>query len=149
MSDDFEDFPGLLTHQETHEESHQGSADEPPFRSRGRVEVFIGASQRRRWTPQEKARITRESFGPGVRVSDVARRHSVSQGLLHQWRKQAREAGGGGPTFVPVHVDDKKPGSASAKAVIEIDVGGATIRVNGRVDAEWLRLVVAAVRPRG
>jgi transposase len=148
MSDDFEDFPGLLTHQGAHEESHQAGADEPPFRSRGRVEVFIGGSQRRKWTPQEKARITRESFGPGARVSDIARRHGVSQGLLHQWRKLAREAGGG-PIFVPVHVDDKKPGSASAKAVVEIDIGGATIRVNGRVDAEWLRVVVAAVRPRG
>ncbi len=147
MSDEFDDVPGLLTHQESHHES----ADEPPFgsRGRGRVEIISGGNNRRRWSSQEKARITRESFGPAARVADVARRNGVSQGVLHQWRKKAREAGGGASLFVPVHVDDKKPIPAGAKSVIEIDVGGATIRLNGRVDAEWLRAVVAAIRPRG
>lgn len=143
MSDDFEDFPGLLTHQEAHQED----ADEPPLRSRSsRVEVLGRLNGRRQWTPQEKARITRESFGPAARVADVARRNGVSEGLLYQWRKTARDAGGGGVAFVPVQLDDMKPGPAIARNLIEIDIGGATLRVNSLVDVGWLRAVLAAVR---
>ena len=70
---------------------------------RGRVEVIRGVERRRRWSNDEKARITSESFRPGASVSDVARRHGMSLGLLHHWRRAVRrEAGDGLQTFVPL-----------------------------------------------
>jgi transposase len=145
MNDEFEEVGGLLAHQEPH---HEGD-DEAQFGGRSRVEVISGGNERRKWTPQEKARITRESFAPAVRVADVARRHRMSEGLLHQWRKIARDAGRVGPTFIPVQVDDQRSAPPTGRGSIEVELGGATIRVNGAVDADLLRVVLAAVRLRG
>ena len=41
---------------------------------------------RRRWSAEEKARIVGESFWPGTRVEDVARRYGLSRKQLSAWR---------------------------------------------------------------
>ena len=58
-----------------------------------RVEILNGVERRRRWSEDEKARIIEESFTPGAKVSDVARKHGVSRGLIFAWRKEARVDG--------------------------------------------------------
>jgi transposase len=55
-----------------------------------KVEILNGAERRRRWSEEEKRRITEESFAAGVKVIDVARKHGVSRELLFGWRKEAR-----------------------------------------------------------
>ena len=57
----------------------------------GRVEVIEGPSGRRSWPDVVKAQIVRESFEPGVTVSEVARRHRMSPQHLTLWRRAARE----------------------------------------------------------
>ena len=52
--------------------------------------VLVGRERRRRWTTAQKRRIVEESFAPGARVSEVARRHEVHLNQLHGWRKDAR-----------------------------------------------------------
>ena len=47
-------------------------------------------SRRRRWSEDEKARIVEESLEPGTRVCDVAKRHSISRGMVFEWRRQAK-----------------------------------------------------------
>ena len=54
------------------------------------VEILNGVERRRRWSEDEKARIIEESFTAGAKVSDVARKHGVSRGLIFAWRKEAR-----------------------------------------------------------
>jgi transposase len=114
-----------------------------------RVEVISGVERRRRWSREEKAQITAESFVPGANVSDVARRHGMSLGLLHHWRRLARQCASAGDTgFVPI-LPMEEAGVARSSlpdAVIEIAVGGACIRVRGPVDGAALRTVIAAVR---
>ena len=57
----------------------------------GRVEVLDGPSGRRRWPDELKGRIVAESFAPGARVCDVARRYRVTGQQLTTWRRAARE----------------------------------------------------------
>src|SRR4051794_18080158 len=57
----------------------------------GRLDVLEGPSGRRSWPDGIKARIVRESFEPGVTVSEVARRHRISPQHLTLWRRAARE----------------------------------------------------------
>jgi transposase len=114
------------------------------------VEIITGTERRRRWLAEDKARITAESFTPGVNVSAVARRHGVSIGLLHYWRRQARDSGRLEELqFVPISVADASAEAApqiSVAGTIEIDVDGVRIRLSGAVDAVALRTVLAAVR---
>ena len=101
----------------------------------------------RRWDPQEKAKITAESFAPGANISAVARRHGVSLGLLHYWRRRVRDCGGLEPiSFVPLALEDSAP--ALARSELEIELGDARVHVRGVVDAGVLRTVFDALRAR-
>lgn len=57
----------------------------------GRVEIVEPRRGNRRWPDDVKARIVAESFQPGVRVVDVARRHDIVPHQLSDWRRMARE----------------------------------------------------------
>jgi transposase len=114
-----------------------------------RVEVISGVERRRRWSREEKSQITAESFAPGANVSDVARRYAMSLGLLHHWRRLARQqASVGDEVFVPILPMEEagRAKSIASEAPIEIVLGGACIRVRGPVEVATLRTVIAAVR---
>ncbi|MFO7757844.1 MAG: transposase, partial [Roseovarius sp.] len=57
----------------------------------GCIEVVDRMRGYRRWPNDVKARIVAESFQPGVRVVDVARRHGLAAHQLSDWRRQARQ----------------------------------------------------------
>ena len=56
----------------------------------GQIEIVRRTRGYRRWPDEVKARIVAESFQPGVRVADVARRHGLASHQLSDWRRQAR-----------------------------------------------------------
>ena len=117
-----------------------------------RIELITGVGRRRRWTQDDKARIVAESLEGTGTVSEVARRHGLSPGLLFLWRRQAREGSGpsiGFTPFVPVTIERgaaRVPDHDRPKSLIEIDVAEARITVSGPVDAAALDAVLAAVR---
>ena len=43
-----------------------------------RMEVFTGAGQRRKWTPEAKAQVVAESYAGVETVCEVARRHGLA-----------------------------------------------------------------------
>jgi transposase len=127
------------------------------------MEIITGVERRRRWRDEEKLRILAELGEPGVRFSDVARRHDVSRGLLWQWRDALRrgrlvaEAAG----FLPLRIVPELPapepqGSVAAAPIapenqadsrIEIVLpDGTAVRVVEGISAAVLRRVVAALR---
>ena len=55
----------------------------------GRCEVVEPRRGNRRWAADLKARIVAESFQPGVRVVDVARRYGIAPHHLSDWRRHA------------------------------------------------------------
>jgi transposase len=52
----------------------------------------MGPERRRCWSEDEKTTILDELAKPGMRGTEVARRHGVSSGLLYTWRKERRAA---------------------------------------------------------
>ena len=52
-----------------------------------RVEVVTSVQRRRRWTPEQKLEIVKQTNEPGSSVSLVARSHGLSAAQLFQWRK--------------------------------------------------------------
>ena len=102
-----------------------------------------------RWQQEDRARITEESFTSGLSVSAVARHHGVSLGLLHYWRRKARDSGRVEELrFIPVAVAAAVigPSDTPCTGSIEIELCDVLIRVNGAVDGANLRAVLAAVR---
>jgi transposase len=149
-------------HHDSHQERHQSSG----YR---RIELITGEARRRPWSAEEKSRILAESFQPGAKVADVARRHGMNRSLLWNWRHEARKRGADGErTFVPIRVMDAVDGMPSCDALeatagcgpvsagdgsagavtgtIEIEMGEARVRVSGVVDAAALRQVLSHLR---
>ena len=131
--------------------------------SRGaRVEVIGGVERRRDWTDEEKLAIIAESCQDGVVISAVARRHGLRPQQLFTWRNvfRKREAArlrqGEAPAFAPVMIAHDRSAGALAETpvappmstggLIEIVLGGATVRLHGGVDAKTLAAVLRAVK---
>src|SRR4051812_49809910 len=70
------------------------------------MEIITGVERRRQWRDEEKLRILAEVEQPGVKFSEVARRHDISRGLLWQWRDAQRRGRlvAGTPAFLPLKV---------------------------------------------
>ena len=70
-----------------------------------RVEVVTSVQRRRRWTPEQKLAIVKQTNEPGSSVSLVAREHGLTAAQLFQWRKAYFEgslvAVGANETVVP------------------------------------------------
>ena len=130
----------------------------------GCIEVVQRTRGYRRWPDEVKARIVAESFQPGVRVVDVARRHGLAAHQLSDWRRQARQgelvlpadamAGMSAdalPVFVPVSVEpegaDPSPDTDRTGGVITIEIGSdLVLRVPGDVPADRAAAVARALR---
>ena len=76
-----------------------------------RLEVWEGPTGRRRWPDEVKARLVAETFAPGVRVVDVARRHGLRPQHVSTWRRLARQGklvlpADDGPVFAPLLLEE-------------------------------------------
>lgn len=52
-----------------------------------RIEVIARGERRRRWSIEEKREIIAEGLRPGVKPSEVIRRHGISSSQLYAWRQ--------------------------------------------------------------
>jgi transposase len=66
-----------------------------------RVEVVTNVQRRRRWTPEQKLEIVKQTNEPGSSVSLVASQHGLSAAKLFQWSKAYLVAVGANETVVP------------------------------------------------
>ncbi len=123
-----------------------------------RLEVLEGPTGRRTWSDEAKATIVAESFQPGARVCDVARKHSLAPQHLTAWRRLARE----GKIALPVVAEDSvgfaalviedetpdsfEPATRSVAMTIEIEAAGVVVRAPSEFDPLRLAGIVAALR---
>ena len=136
------------------------SSDEEPVR---RFEVFTGSGRRREWSDERKAQIVAEIYEPGVTVCAVARRHGLTPQQLFTWRRLARKPLGvvpveDVPMFAPAvleppaTLDAKDPERARASrrrshnGAIELEIGGAVVRIASGADAATIAAVIQAVK---
>ncbi|WP_027488857.1 IS66-like element accessory protein TnpA [Allorhizobium undicola] len=134
--------------------THSTSVDMPVQR----FEVFTGACRRRDWSDEEKDRIVAESYSGEMSVSAVARRHGLSPGQLFTWRRQPRQQAEPAvpPMFVPAVIDravEPPPPSrttierqAPPIAAIELEVGGAIVRIASGTDSATIAAVIQALK---
>lgn len=123
-----------------------------------RLEVLEGPTGRRRWSVEAKSAIVGESFMPGVRVADVARRHGLTPQHLTSWRRLAREgklvlpADETAMTFAPVLVDEGLPETTgpsvpdAAAGLIEVETSDLVLRVPTNTLPRRLVELVSALR---
>ena len=112
------------------------------------VEVLTGTPRRRRWRDAEKAAIVAESLALGAKTSEIALRYGLHRNQLYDWRRQFRsaavaDAGLVASDFVPVVAENRGVSSAAA---IEIEIGGATLRVGAAVELGFLGKVLRLLK---
>jgi len=130
----------------------------------GRFEVVDRPRGNRRWPHDVKARIVAESFQPGVRVVDVARRYQIIPHQLSDWRRQAREGllvlpaavmgqaeAARVSNFVPITVEAEAvpppERQDAADGIIDIQIGdGIVMRVPGAVAVDRAVALARALR---
>jgi len=137
----------------------------------GRCDLVEPRRGTRRWPDHVKARIVAESFQPGARVVDVARRHDLVPHQLSDWRRQAREgllrlpaqilpepgrSDAPEPAFVPLSIlpepmDQSVSSTAEAApnciGVMTLEVGpDLRLRIPGDVAVERAAALVRALR---
>jgi transposase len=130
--------------------------------------VRRGVGKRRRFTKEFRRQVVQETLAAGASVAGVALRHRLNANLVFTWRRKLL------PTLVPARAKSVKllpvtiadvgasvpalapePVAASqrarrsrARGAIEIELNGARIVLKGTVDAEALRVVLAALASR-
>ena len=116
----------------------------------------VVAETRRKWTRAEKQAVVAETGAASV--SSVARRHGISSSLVFRWRRElglgrhetaAAPAKGFVAALLPAPAQSVSPASALGGGVIEIVLAsGHRVRVDGAVDAQALKRVVAVLDGR-
>lgn len=125
-----------------------------PLGNTTRLEVLEGPTGRRTWPDDVKGWIVAESFEPGVRVADVARRHGMAAQHLSTWRRLARDGKIvvplDEPMFARLEIASKEEVAPepSASGFVEIDTAGVTIRLSDTTPADRIADVVSALSAR-
>ena len=143
-------------------DSERGSAADWERASGEGSGVSAKRRSRRRWSAEEKARIVRESFWPGKRVEDVARRYGLSRKQLSAWRSLARQGklavrssaepeanpvvdgSEPDPVFATLEVDSAT--GAGSMGSVSIEARGVTVRLDGDIGATRIAEIASALR---
>ncbi len=130
-----------------------------------RLDFVQLVERRRKWPPEEIARIMEEALAPGATVAGAADRHGVARSQVYGWLRKARAdklpgisvSSAACAAFVPVKVEEPAvppplPAPRTAPAmrrrvpVVEIALGnGRTIKVDEEIDPALLARLAAAL----
>jgi len=122
--------------------------------------------RRRGHSPALKRELIERSLQPGASVSGIALDSGINANLLFKWRREHLCVNAGAlvsatsttkPVLLPVTIEAPTPEVAAAPTAppptprastgsIEIDIGGARVRLRGAVDESSVRVVLQALR---
>ena len=119
-------------------------------------------STRRKYTTAFKRELVERCMQPGASVSGIALENGINTNLLFRWRREhvrgttrAKARDAAQAVLVPVNVEaEVMPAAAEATpsttskpvGIIEIDIGGARVRLHGLVDESNVRCVLHTLR---
>jgi transposase len=103
-----------------------------------RAERLEGApvAERRRWSDAFKEQAVAASLAPGVNISALARSLEITPSQLFGWRGSAAKRAS----------QDMAKSQAASPQRIEIEIGGAVVRVAADLAEDDLRRILRAVR---
>ena len=108
--------------------------------------------------------MVRESFWPGNRVSEVAKRYGLNRKQLSAWRSLARRGklalpssagaepepvaavGEPEPAFATLEVDGAPEPERGAVGSVSIEARGVTVRLDGDIGAERIAAIASLLR---
>jgi len=122
--------------------------------------------RRREHSPALKRELIERSLQPGASVSGIALASGINANLLFKWRREYLRASARAlvsatpttkPVLLPVTIEAPTPEVTAAPTAapptsransgsIEIDIGGARIRLRGAVDEASVRVVLQSLR---
>ena len=103
----------------------------------------------RHYLPEFKRAVVEETLRPGASVALIAREHGVNANQVFYWRKLHREGqlGDASSAMLPVTVVQEvtvdRPNGVETSGSLLIESGRLRLRIEGRPDAETLRVVLA------
>lgn len=111
------------------------------------------AGRRRVWTLEQKLAVVAQ-MERCDNIAAFARQHDIRTSLLYTWRRELRYAlearqvtsvaSHAEPMFVPVVADSPKP--LSNDVAIEVEVGGAVVRIGRTAKADLAAAVLQALQ---
>ncbi|NOW44974.1 transposase [Novosphingobium sp. SG751A] len=118
-----------------------------------RVEVLTKMAGRRRiWTLEEKLALVAEMERCG-NIAALSRERDVSTSLLYTWRRELRYAVQASqlpprqePMFVPVMAQASSPAPGDGMVEVEVEVGGAVVRIGPSARTDLAVAVIQALR---
>ena len=99
-----------------------------------------------------KRAVVEETLRPGASVALVARKHGINANQVFCWRKLYREGelGDASSAMLPVTIEPEtvadRVDAAQSSGSLLIESGRLRLRIEGRPDAETLRVVLAELR---
>ena len=99
--------------------------------------------------PEFKRAVVEETLRPGASVALIARQHGINANQVFHWRKLHREGllGDASSAMLPVTIEPEvaadQANSEQASGSLLIESGRLRLRIDGRPDAETLRVVLA------
>lgn len=99
-----------------------------------------------------KRAVVEETLRPGASVALIARTHGLNANQVFHWRKLYREGqlGDASSAMLPVTIEPEvaadRSNSAQASGSLLIESGRLRLRIEGRPDAETLRVVLAELQ---
>jgi transposase len=107
-----------------------------------------------------KLKVAVEACAPGISVSQLALKHQLNANMVFKWRREYQAGLFAGDdskksAMLPVVLVTSHdappavpptPASRCQGGGIVVELGGAVVRINGPVDADTLRLVIASLR---
>ncbi|RYF55649.1 MAG: transposase [Comamonadaceae bacterium] len=101
---------------------------------------------KRRYTSAFKAWIVEQCLRPGVSLAGIALANGLNANLVRKWVGKRAGATVVSPQLLPVRIEPTLSAAPQREGgLIEVQIHGARIQLHGDVDAQRLRIVLAAL----
>lgn len=118
----------------------------------GQSVARVLSNGRRRYTPEFKAWMIEQCRRPDVSLAGLALANGLNANMLRKWvvKREIATASPIQAQLLPVRVTPTRAEAPPEREVgfIEVEIGGARVKLHGQVQAEQLRMVFAALAPR-